>query len=72
MKTRHVLLAVACSALAYPLSAGPFDLFYRLSGRPPALYTAIRIVYTPLLWILEQSDISRELFVIYMRLWGGP
>ncbi|MDC0176353.1 hypothetical protein OAJ60_05410 [Planctomycetaceae bacterium] len=65
-----VIISSVVLLLAYPLSYGP--VMYQVSmGRWLGLWTVFDVVYAPIEWLADSSQMGQELVDWYLRVWGA-
>lgn len=61
---------------SYLLSAGPLDWMTRNITPGTKFHTPIHetlmIVYTPVRWLCEESEMCKDVLHWYLKLWGSP
>ncbi|HCK52216.1 MAG TPA: hypothetical protein DIC23_03295 [Planctomycetaceae bacterium] len=65
-----VIISSVVLLLAYPLSYGP--VMYQVSmGRWPGLWSVFDMVYAPIEWLADSSQLGQELVDWYLGVWGA-
>lgn len=68
-RTGSRFAGAALLLLLYVLSTGPVVKLIDL-GYLPHGTRSVEVFYTPLQWIIEQSELASGLFLAYLSLWG--
>jgi hypothetical protein len=66
-----VVLVVVLFA-AYPLAIGPLQWLDEQDMLPAWTDTPIKVMYTPIDWIIQHSETAHKVFEWYIDLWLGP
>ena len=69
---KWTLAASLALAAAYPLSIGPLQWLDQRSPLPGWADKPIEIIYTPLSWTIQRSEIASAAVDWYIDLWLGP
>lgn len=65
-----VIISSVILLLAYPLSYGP--VMYQVSmGRWHGLWSVFDMVYAPIEWLADSSQMGQELVNWYLGVWGA-